>query len=498
MATLYVCSGSNGLYRSTDGGSSWQRLAPSQPVLPQSPQGVAIDPQNSATLYVGGSGGVAKSTDSGATWVVINNGLPTSTSGSMFVQALVVDSQDTSVLYASVQGAGLFKTVNSGAIWTQPTTDVTDTGIDWTEWIAIDPQSSNILFAATNRGVARSTDGGRTWAKEHSIVTGGTAVVLVDSVSPLYVYALEPGGVFRSTDGGVTWAPASNGLPNGLTTLAKVPRSPTVLYVSSSGGGLYRSSDCGTTWSAVGFGLDTWNIGCILPHATNTQTIYAGTSNGVYKSTNSGLTWELSTQGIRTLAISCIAVDPVTPANVYIGTSINKTFQMPENLPPDPFHGMGAGAFRSTNGGLTWTRSRIGFSDCVAGLAIDPKSPSTIYVAMGSRGGVCRSADGGITWPTRGTGLDHGATCIVVDPVRTSTIYAGTFNGGVYKSSDSGNVWTQMINGFPTTGPTTSTVWINALLIDPAHLQMSTPQLAGPEAVAASSNPYLAAPVGRM
>jgi Tfp pilus assembly protein PilF/photosystem II stability/assembly factor-like uncharacterized protein len=134
-----------------------------------------------------------------------------------------------------------------------------------------------------------------------------------------------------------------------------------------------------------------------------------------------------------------LAIDPLTPTTLYVGIE-------------------GRGVFKSTNAGKSWNAINTGITcSSVYVLAIDPASPNTIYA--GTRGeGVFRSTDGGQNWePTDLVNTDISA--LAIDPDRPTTVYAATTSGAIHKSTDTGGSWTAINAGL--------TYNLRALVIDP-------------------------------
>src|SRR6266852_3350799 len=118
--------------------------------------------------------------------------------------------------------------------------------------LAIDPRTSTTLYAGTNGGVFKSTDGGNTW----SAVNTGLPALFVNALAivpttPTTLYAgtgISGGGVFQRTDGGNTWSAVNTGLTTPyVDTLAIDPRTPTTLYAGTVDGGVLTSTDGGNT-----------------------------------------------------------------------------------------------------------------------------------------------------------------------------------------------------------------------------------------------------------
>ena len=197
--TLYGGTAFGDVFRSTDGGVTWQ---PRRTGLPTSPRdgvhgarAMAIDPIRPSTVYVGfETGGVYKTTDGGGSWTSANTGLD-----GYGVVALAVDPRNSDRVYAGSLLGGLYRTTNGGASWTNVIAPASygRSSITVPE-VAVDPFATDVVYAGTS--------------------TGGL-------------------GIFRSINGGETWTQFNDGLPfePDFRGLAIAPSAPTMLY-----GGLFE------------------------------------------------------------------------------------------------------------------------------------------------------------------------------------------------------------------------------------------------------------------
>jgi len=336
---------------------------------------VAGIPGDAATYYFGSvDGGVWRTRNAGVTWESI---WPDTVNQS--IGALAIAPSDPNVIYAGTgesslrsditYGAGVFRSTDGGAHWTSA-------GLADTRHIArvlIDPRDPNIVLVAAlghaygpnaERGVFRTTDGGRSWTKVlYKDENTGAIDLAADPAAPAVMYAAlydarrtpweqyqpdeGPGaGIYKSSDGGVTWAPVSNsGLPAGplsrigLAVGRDASGSRVYALIGTAGGtgsGLYRSSD-GTSWSRV--------------------------------SDDARLT-------SRCWYFCRITVDPQDPNIVYVPN---------------------VSLLRSTDGGATFTplKGQPGGDDYHE-LWVDPRASARMV--MGSDQGTNVSLDGGRTW----------------------------------------------------------------------------------------------------
>ncbi|HEY9514703.1 MAG TPA: hypothetical protein VIQ74_03405, partial [Gemmatimonadaceae bacterium] len=268
----------------------WRGIGPTRSGRARALAGV---PSQRNVFYVGfDNGGVWRSTDYGSTWIPIFDDQPTGSIG-----AIAVAQSDPNVIYVGsgagiirpdlATGDGMYKSTDAGKTWTH-------LGLRDSRMIAaidVDPKNPDRLFVAVlghpygpnpERGVFRSTDGGRTFEKVlYKDEFTSANDVHIDPSNPNTVYAAlwqqqesfresgsfggTGGGIFKSTDGGTTWTELTNGLPDVLqANLAIAPSNPNTLYTVAAGVipsgrtnrgggdiGFYKSTDGGAHWTLV-------------------------------------------------------------------------------------------------------------------------------------------------------------------------------------------------------------------------------------------------------
>lgn len=510
-------------------------------------QSVAFDPKDPDTIYVGCDvGGFYVSFDGGKTFEIRNNGLR-----DYFVEAIAVHPKNPDIILLGTQG-GIFRTTDKGKTWqwirngfppTQRYSYSSPIGA-----ICFDPQNPNIVYAGIGRprlareggkgegqgAIYRSTDGGLTWQRIDGGQLPKDAVVSDIEVKPddsQVILVATDKGIFRSDDGGKTWLPSNEGLPHlFVQEIAFAPSQPnrvyaTLLTTSREGqawnGGVYRSDDAGKTWRSCTSNLpqrvgpDLYrqsNYGEIVVDSRNADVVYVGGRSwwnpGVYKSVDGGRTWQWVTvhDGKRWVnmdygwitfwgcAVECLAISPADPDRLAFGTSghLFVTYdggqswqqrycvQFPDgrfrgnglevtcvnDIVPDParkgriyFCYADIGLLISDDGGQTFWRSHEGMKaegNCFT-VVVDPKRPNTIWAATGqwawNEGYICRSDDGGKSWRLVGepaTGLPNGQVRrIVLDlssPVTSRRLLATVNGHGFFESRDGGISW-RCING---------------------------------------------------
>jgi photosystem II stability/assembly factor-like uncharacterized protein len=331
---------------------------------------------------------------------------------------IVVDPTSQSTWYVGVHSGGVWKTVNAGTTWTP----VFDAQASYSIGsVAIDPSNPLTVWVGTGEnnsqrsvgfgdGVYKSTDGGRSWAnvglKTSSHVgrilvhPSRTDVVYVSAIGPLWSAGGER-GVYKTTDGGKTWTQSlkPDNEWTGAYELVFDPRNPDVMYATTwqrarrqwgfidggPGSAIYKTSDGGTTWSKLTRGLPTEELGkiglAISPAAPNT--VYAiveaaSRRGGFYRSLDGGQNWERmsSTVAGPPFYYHELIADPKDADRVY---SMDVRVMMTED---------GGRTFRSVQGRSTHVDNHA--------LWVDPAD--TRHLLLGNDGGMYQSFDRGATW----------------------------------------------------------------------------------------------------
>jgi photosystem II stability/assembly factor-like uncharacterized protein len=515
--TVYVGTRDAGVFKTTNGGQSWQPARNGLTFFPI--RSLQIDPQHPNTLYAGtDNNGLWKSTDGGETWADSSSGLDKS----LIVLSIVMDPQNTNTLYAGLAGGPgqyighIYKSQNGGASWVLQDTDIpleVGTYINGVFALAIDLATPSTVYAGTNyAGAFRSTDGGAHWAPINSGLPPWPGwpnhwkTVQALAADPHHAHrlgAMIQGGYYTFEND--QWQKVCQDAcdSDGGSYLSFHPTDPSTLY--SAGDSFKISTNGGITWTQRLGWPDSGHVTSIAFHPSTPDTIYAATDvlfdyvGGVYTSTDQGKTWSEASQGITAQRIYGVAIDPQNSNNIYAGTG-------------DGFF------YRSQDGGVTWSRGYYTINpypyqekvydfgpisevavdplnshkiyiattnfymstdygetfyktDAVTSpfcIAIPPYASGPIYVGGGLGYGIYKSSDGGITWEQKKQGLPlfggsiNPILSLAIDPNITSTVWAGTqYGGGILKSADGGEHW--QVKGL------TETNFVDAIAVNPAN-----------------------------
>ena len=366
-STIYVASASGGIWKTTNKGVTWTPIFDKQGTSTFGD--VAIAPSNPQVVYAGTGeqnqrqssswgDGVYRSTDGGSTWTHV--GL----TNTRHIGKIQVHPTNPDVAYVAALGnlwapstdRGVFKTTDGGRTWEKVLYVDTLTGaVD----VAMHPADPNTLFAATYQrlrqpwgfngggpgsGIHKTTDGGRTWRRlTNGLPAGdkGRIGLAISRSNPrvlnAIVQATPPGqGVYRSEDGGESWTQMSsvNTRPSYYSKIFIDPLNDRRVYlIEGADPGTGRSEDGGRTWSVFG-GEPTFGVGVHQDHhalwidPNDTRHVYLGNDGGLYETWDRGLYF----RKLDKLAIAqfyAVGVDMRDPYFIYGGLQDNNSWMVP-------------------------------------------------------------------------------------------------------------------------------------------------------------------------
>lgn len=379
-------------------------------------------------------------------WVPLGPGGWTHTSGwnpgTGRISAMAIHPANPNVIYVGSPGGGLWKSINAGASWT-PLTDHTAT---WMSIFAltIDPSDQNIVYMGTSTGLLlKSTNAGATFNPTGAGPGGTIRKVLVNPISTNIVFATATNGIWRSTNGGTNWT-----LVHSVSTedIEFKPDDTNIMY--ASGNGVYRSTDNGQTWTTLGSAQGITNSGRTLVAVSpaDPNVVYAVQANGnlfgrLYRSDNAGVSFTTTVIGNAATGTQYFGYE----AN-GTGTSGQATYDMAMDVNPnsaDDVYIAGIIVWRSTNGGFTFTAltewsypNSRGYNHAdVHGLFWIGNILYSI-----SDGGIYKSTDNGDNWTDLSTGLAIRQFYRMSNsPVNSNVITGGAQDNGSVTRQASGN-----------------------------------------------------------
>jgi photosystem II stability/assembly factor-like uncharacterized protein len=404
-------------------------------------------PQQLNVFYIGvNNGGVWKTDDFGRTWKPIFDEAPTGSVGD-----IAVSPSQPEVIYVGTGeglhrpdlsvGDGIFKSTDGGKTWAHAgLADVQQVGR-----LIVHPSNPDIVFVAglghpygpnEERGVFRTTDGGRTWQKVlYTTHNTGAIQVEFDPTNPQIIFAdmwehregpWENGnfsgtnsGLYKSTDGGDTWRRLTQGLPTAAQGLGRIgvgiaPSNPNRMYATvdaRENGGIYRSEDAGESWSLVSKDRRLWGRGSdfaeVRVHPQNPDIVFIG-NIASYRSDDGGKTWTSIKGAPGGDDYHRIWINPLQPDIMLFATD--------------------QGATITVNGGRTWSSWYNQPTAQLYHVSTDNQFPYWVYGGQQESGaiGIASRGNGGQIsfrdW--MGVGADEYAY-VAPDPRNPDIVYGG-------------------------------------------------------------------------
>ena len=476
---FWVGTPSGGLWKTTDGGSTWTVLTDNNTVLGVSDIAIPSDYATSKTIYIatgdrdggsmwslGGGGnsdnssiGVLKSTDDGATWE--STGLTYAVSDKIRIGRLLIHPSNDNMLLAATS-KGILKTTNGGTNWSTVytyTRQYTGDGIIDMEFKPGDP---TVIYASTKEygyapRILKSANTGDTWSTLKTFSTSDYRVeIAVTGNDALYIYAIVAqtnssfSGIFKSTNGGTSFTQLVDGDDTNKAYLGYysdgsggnsgqggydlcIAASPTDKNIVLIGGvNNWKTTDGGTNWSICNMwtSYSVYNMsGAPVVHADkhtlnyrSDGTLFEGNDGGIYKTTNNGDSWTNITNGMAISQIYRLGVSQ-TDSNIVI-------------------NGLQDNGSKMING-TTWSDVTGGDGmECL----IDYTDKNTQYSTY-TYGTIYRTTD---IWSNKTTisdnisDADKGAwvTPYIIDKNNNSTLYVGYAD--VWKTTNKGDSFTKI------------------------------------------------------
>lgn len=453
----------DGFLRSEDGGQTWDLLS-SDVFLDYTFSRIVPNPRRPGFLYAATSRGVFRSLDYGGTWVQLLAGPATD---------LLLDPKSPDTLIAAIglpwgyAGNGLYKSTDAGATWNRLTSDLPanpgDVGRIQMDQCQAFP---NVVYAALYGhgpglvGLYKSTDFGDSWIRMPNAPSyaGGQAwydnCIAVCPSNPNVVFV---GGfsTFRSLDGGETWADNTRSYGGGQVhpdhhSLTFNPSDPRMLYLSTDGG-IFRTRDLGDSWESVSNGLGTVQFQSVDVHPTDEKIAYGGTQdNGTNKYSGSS-EWTnvfLGDGGVTRVNWK----NPDVVYTEYVNLTILKSHDAGKN-------------WEGATDGIDPREGKLFY----APFNLDPSDPDTL-VAGAQR--VYRSTNAAAAWSPISPVLGSRVSAVTVAPNLGSVIYAGTSDGRMWVTPNTGKQWYEITKGLPR-------AYVSDICVDPRNARRAYVSLSG-------------------
>ena len=469
-----IATSLRGIYRTTDHGASWTRIAEITGNSASYGQTIAVDPSNNARVIVLGHSIIYCSSDRGLTWTQVNNvdGLATNT----LMPRSISFSRNGGVAWLGAANS-IFRSVDGGLTWTSRSNGIpTSTGIEVSQ-LGTGWGGTAIEYAQYYDAPYSTTDDGLHWNRLTLPMQVQTRRFAVSRhvAGTLLAYGND-GQPYRSTDFGATWTIAGAGQVDVVKYDAFTPGRAHAFGYDST---FRRTDNDGGNWVIRG------NLPIQSPldfdfDPTDANRVLAVSNATAIASSDGGISWTEAIQGVPEADVGRFAVSRGAAAALYAPTyGVQRAYRR------DPATGAwngigtqlsavlgvnyGAGAFsaspsdgntifmagngilaRSLNGGATW--SSVGNLPIdVTALIWDPSNELTGY-AISANQGAMKTIDGGIHWTPCGTGLPGRITSLVVDPQDSNNLYATSDFGitgsvAVYRSINAGASWSPAANG---------------------------------------------------
>jgi ligand-binding sensor domain-containing protein len=378
---LLVCTFWEGLFRSSDNGTSWEFISKGVTTT-GAYYGLHCNP--SGHLFLATDDGLWRSNDDGLTWAKLN---------SVPYERCVWSDSSGQIFFAGDE-IGVFKSIDDGMSWAQ-TGPAISSVFSLTTFLGnrIIAGADPISSAGNYYGVFLTSDQGISWSptglmykNAYSLTTSGNVII-----------AGTENGIYRSLDSARTWSFV--GLANNVVKLVK-STSGGEIFAGIEGYGLYRSLDQGESWGFIGFP----NLTVLSVASDNSGTLIAGTSDGIYFSPDNGANW------------------------AYSGLANTQILSMAINNNGTIFSGTESGIYSSNDGGTSWVFKAFLDTTVYQLLTSDGNQ-----IFAGTNNGVYRSINNGDTWENISLGLDNlNIKALVIDSA--GYLYAGVDYRGVYRS----------------------------------------------------------------
>ncbi len=487
----------SGVYRSDDGGASWQAMNNGIQEYAPTIRGFTVEPGNSDVVYLMGEvsswewnheqeitgvgtdtvkGIIYKSVDGGQNWRRIWY-------GDSLARYLWINPHNHDLLYASTGifdreaansdvearkpgGVGVLRSRDGGETWEELNEA---NGFDPDELtigsLYMRPDNPDVLLAASGNdpytfllgrplgGVYLTEDGGDSWVEvldDHVF----SAVEFCEG-DPQVAYASAAGGVFRSEDGGKSWVQTAGMWwgPPGIVAGFPIdmqcdPRNAQRIFINNYGGGNFLSEDGGETWRDASKGYTGALMSQVAADPNDPDLVYATARSGVFSSQDGGQNWMgLAYRPARAMEALALAVDPQNPLHLLASVG---------DAGPNPKMSRDGGKSWENAASNLWDSGQMEPGDITTRIRFAPSDSQMVLAAVGDLGctfgecdpsrrgsGIIASYDGGESWAQTEIASGH-VSDIAIAPQNSQRVYAAMIPRRLYRSDDGGRSWMQI------------------------------------------------------
>jgi photosystem II stability/assembly factor-like uncharacterized protein len=452
----YYCSSNNcNFFKSTDNGDSWNEV--NTGINPNIILN-AIAIRSNGTIFAGGKYNVIRSTDNGNTWTSSLVASDEEVVTAIGLASGLVFAGITDIALPSAYGT-LRRSTDNGDTWSAFSPNWPNESIN-----SIIRNNAGFTFAATSKGIRRSTDFGATWTLT-SLQNVPVSALAINSIGYLFAAAggssnFVESGIYRSTNRGDSWVKLTSFIPL-LNTLSVAVNPAGNIYAGTRSTGVFRSIDTALTWNNINQSLYSDQVKNLT--FLQNGSLLAGTADGIFITSDNGEHWLSADNDFQINIVNAIwednnhivfsGLDGIGVAKstdggfswtlINSGISSQRVFSINGKPGGILLAGTQSGIFRSTDNGNLWSPGGSGPTNFIRSLV---KTPTGEFFS-GSGSGIHFSTDDGVSWNSRNNGLTN---TIVGSLVRNGNgdLFAGT-NGFVFRSTDNGLNWFEASNGLP-------------------------------------------------
>jgi uncharacterized repeat protein (TIGR01451 family) len=470
--TILYAAAPSGVYRSTDSGVTWQTT---QDDFSGFPADIVVSPTNPDRLLLAAANSGYVSTNAGSTFFTRASTAPL---GASFRVEISRDGQTAYI----ADGTRIRRSTDQGETW-EPRASIPGAGdLQLINALEIDPADSNIVYASIfGLGIWRSVDGGASWSSLTAAFpdVSQTQNLILDPANPQRILAATQKGLFISDNAGASWS--GTAITDQLSDVDVDPASSDVIYVTSLTGEVRKSTDRGGSWTPLPVGGSSFGAPALIVSASQSSRLMFIGGDGLSISENGGATWTQRNSGIRGTVIrgfsaganrvyasalnagiffigqnGSSAAAPVNNADLLQLGSARSLSMVSVPGPSDTLFAIlnDKTLVKSADSGNTWANAP-GFPSPAPLQAFASADSQQLYVT--AIDGLYKSSDRGGQWTASHSGLPITADNAIETLAPASTpavLYAALRVGAtsptyrIYKSSDAAASWSAVSPAF--------------------------------------------------